>query len=127
MPRMRFGCIIGVWAVLALHAAATPELRFDVVTFCCHCAPDSTMCQGQFDHLNFPTTNGHYLVMGGDTHRLELATNGNGLAVYYNTFNDGWPTNSGDQQAARIDQYCLDGFTSTGPKPNWVILNEIST
>ena len=112
---------------MAWQAGAIPDLRFDVVTFCCHCDPDDTLCQPQFDHLNFPTTNGHFLVMGGDTHRLELATNGNALAVYYNTFNDGWPTNSGDQQAARIDQYTLNNFTSTGPKPNWVILNEIST
>ena len=115
------------WVGLAGRAGATPDLKFDVVTFCCPCSVDSHICQTQFDHLNFPTTNGHYLAMGTDAHRLELATNGNALAIYYNTFNDGYPTNSGDQQAALIDQYAVSGFTSTGPKPNWIVLNEISS
>ena len=119
--------VVGLgWAGLTTPARATPDLKFDVVTFCCHCAPDNTLCQPQFDHLNVPTTNGHYLAMGSDAHRLELATNGNALAIYYNTFNEGYSTNSGAQQAARIDQYAVNGFTSTGPKPDWVVLNEIS-
>jgi hypothetical protein len=88
---------------------------------------DSHICQAQFDHLNLPSTNGHYLAMGTDAHRLELATNGNALAIYYNTFDDGYPTNSGTQQAAIIDQYAISGFTSTGPKPSWMVLNEISS
>jgi hypothetical protein len=112
---------------LTSHARATPDLKFDVVTFCCHCAPDSTLCQAQFDHLNLPSANGHYLAMGSDAHRLELATNGNALAIYYNTFNEGYSTNSAAQQAARIDQYAVAAFTSTGPKPEWIVLNEISS
>jgi hypothetical protein len=103
---------------------ATPDLKFDVVTFCCGCS--SSICQVHFDHLNFPTTNGHYIAMGTDAHRLELATNGNLLAIYYNTLNDGYSTNSGAQAATNIDQYAVANFTSTGPKPNWVVLNEIS-
>jgi hypothetical protein len=129
LPRLApvAGVLLAVWTGLTIPAAATPDLRFDVVTFCCHCAPDGTVCQAQFDHLNFPTTNGHYLAMGSDAHRLELATNGNALAVYYNTFNEGYSTNSAAEQAARIDQYALSGFTSTGPRPDWVVLNEISS
>jgi hypothetical protein len=111
---------------LAGRVGATPDLKFDVVTFCCPCLVDSHICQPQFDDLNFPTTNGHYIAMGTDAHRLELATNGNALAIYYNTFNDGYPTNTSAQQAALIDQYSINGFTSTGPKPGWIILNEIS-
>jgi hypothetical protein len=114
-------------ATVAGSATASPDLKFDIATFCCPCSVDSHICQPQFDHLNFPSTNGHYIAMGSDAHRLELATNGNALAIYYNTFNDGYPTNSGAQQAALINQYAISGFTSTGPRPDWIILNEISS
>ena len=119
--RIRFFSILVVLAILPQAAKATPDLKFDVFTFV------DNLSQAEFDHLNFPTTNGHYIAMGGDTHRLELATNGNALAIYYNTFNDGYSTNTGAQQAAMIDQYAVSLFTTLGPKPNWVVLNEIST
>src|SRR5438045_9107475 len=118
---MRCSCILAFLALAPFAARATPDLRFDVFTI------SDTMSQSEFDHLNFPTTNGHYIAMGGDTHRMELATNGNALAIYYNTFNDGYSTNSGVQQAAMIDQYGVSLFTTAGPKPNWIVLNEIST
>ena len=124
------GCLLSACFALAAfteRARANPDLKFDVLTFCCHCAPDNTVCQPQFDELNIPTTNGHYLAMGSDAHRLELATNGNALAIYYNTFNDGYSTNTAAQQAAIIDQYAVNGFTSNGPKPAWIVLNEISS
>ena len=114
-------------AACAPRARANPDLKFDVVTLCCHCSPSNTLCQPQLDELNFPTVNGHFLAMGTDTHRLELATNGNALAIYYNSFNDNYGTDTAAQQAAAIDQYALDNFTSTGPKPDWVVLNEISS
>jgi len=116
-----------VVALTSLSAVATPDLKFDVATFCCHCAPDDTFCQPQFDHLNWPTTNGHFIAMGGDTHRLELATNGNVLAIYYDTFNVAYSSNSAVQQAALIQKYATNGFTSTGPRPDWIVLNEISS
>src|SRR5690242_14102853 len=119
MPLIR--CFLGWLVLLASQAVATPDLRFDVFTF------GDTNSQAQFDHLNSPSTNGHYIAMGGDTHRYELATNGNALAIYYNTFNDGYSTNTGAQQAAMIDQYAVSLFTTLGPKPNWIVLNEIST
>jgi len=68
-------------AAHVLKAPAAPDLRFDIVTFCCQCAPDDSFCQPQFDHLNLATTNGHFLAMGTDAHRLELATNGNAVFV----------------------------------------------
>lgn len=123
---VRHRSLIFLFACISFNTLAIPDLKFDVVTFCCGCASGST-CQDQFDHLNWPTTNGHYIAMGTDAHRMELATNGNLVAIYYNTFNDGWPTNTGPEQAARIDQYAIDGFTSTGARPDWVVLNEIST
>jgi hypothetical protein len=114
--------------LLAERAAATPDLRFDVVTFCCVCTSShQVLCQGHFDHLNFPTPNGHYLAMGNDDHRAELAANGNVLAIYYNTLDKGWPTNDATTAAASIQQYSTNLFTSTGPRPDWIVLNEISS
>jgi len=113
-----FGFLGKVWAV--------PDMRFDVVTFCCNCT-GSILCQPQFNDLNVPTTNGHFIAMGTDQYRYELATNGNALAIYYNTLNNNYPALSGPQQAAAIDGNSVSNFTSTGPKPTWIVLNEIST
>src|ERR1041385_4684051 len=121
MRRIGLCSIVVVVCAGVLPVAAVPDQKFDVFTF------GDSLSQAQFDHLNFPTTNGHYIAMGGDTHRYELATNGNALAIYYNTFNDGYSTNSGAQQAAMIDQYGVSLFTSTGPKPNWAVLNDLSS
>src|SRR5438309_2857057 len=118
---MRFCCILALLTIAPLAGRATPDLKFDVFTF------GDTMSQSEFDHLNFPSTNGHYIAMGGDTHRYELATNGNALAIYYDTFHDDYPTNASAQEAAEIDQYSVSKFTNTGPRPDWVVLNEIST
>jgi len=123
MPR-RFWHIALLSICAAWPAQAVPELKFDVLTFCCNCGD---ICTNQFEHLNFPHTNGHFIAMGGDTHRYELATNGNALAIYYNTLNDGWTTNSGAIQASNINRYAITLFTSTGPRPDWVVLNEISS
>jgi hypothetical protein len=109
----------------AFFAQATPELRFDVLTL--DCSGTAPVCPYHLEHLDVPTTNGYYIAMGSDAHRLELATNGNALAIYYNTFNDGYSTNSGLQQAAMIDSQVTPLFTTTGPKPNWIVLNEISS
>ena len=58
---------------------------------------------------------------------MELATNGNALAVYYNTLNDGWTTNSPQIGASNINQTAVANFSSGGPRPDWIILNEISS
>src|SRR6058998_3219760 len=121
MPRVFCCSVAALLAAVAFHTSGTPDLRFDVYTF------SDTNSQAQFDHLNFPSTNGHYIAMGGDTHRYELATNGNALAIYYNTFNDGYSTNTAAQQAALINQYGVSLFTTLGPRPDWIVLNEIST
>ncbi len=115
-----------VWGMLGGRAIANPDLRFDVVTFCCSCT-NSMLCQTQFDHLNFPSLNGHYIAMGSDTYRSELQSNGNVLAIYYNNFDTDWTASTSDQMAATIDQYSTSLFTNTGPRPNWVVLNEISS
>src|SRR5262245_579384 len=125
MPLIR--CSVGLLVFLAFHAVATPDLKFDVFTF------GDSNSPAQFNHLNAPSTNGHYIAMGSDTHRYELATNGNALAIYYNTFNDGYSSNSAAQQAAVIQKWVTNGtspgtgFINNGPRPDWIVLNEIST
>ena len=119
-------CLLLAWAGAEERAWANPDLKFDVATLCCPCTTEKHLCQSQLDHLNFPSTNGHYLASGSDTYRLQLATNGNALAVYYNNFGVDYPTNA-IGEAATIDQYTMRLFTSTGPRPDWVVLNEIST
>ncbi|MDB6121636.1 MAG: Immunoglobulin I-set domain protein [Pedosphaera sp.] len=128
LPRLivRLSVVLLMVVGMADRAQAIPDLRFDVAWFCCPCDPDSHLCQPQFDHLNVPTANGHYLATTTDAHRAEVNANGNLLAGYYNTLTDGWTTNSGTVKAAIIDDYITSGFT-TGPKPTWLILNEISS
>src|SRR5947209_121201 len=123
VPRLaiRCFCLLLFWLAACLPVSAIPELKFDVVTFCCPCSPDAHMCQTQFDALNWPHANGHFIAMGTDAHRMDLATNGNVLAIYYNTFNTGYSTNTAAQQAAMIDQSATNGFTATGPRPTWII------
>src|SRR4029078_11667615 len=62
LDTMKFLCRLAVLFLLLAAPGlclATPDLKFDVVTFCCGCS--SSICQEHFDHLNFPTTNGHYI------------------------------------------------------------------
>lgn len=122
----RLGLLLLAWVVCVNPAMAIPDLRFDVVTFCCDCT-GQLLCQAQFDALNFPSLNGHYIAMGSDTYRTNLLANGNLLAIYYNDFDSDWnPGTNATQEAATIDQYSTSLFTSTGPRPNWIVLNEIS-
>ena len=125
-PRLplRFYLWLLVISALVQPCLGTPDLRFDVVTLCCVCS-NSILCEPQFQHLNFPSGNGHFVAMGDDIHRAELLANGNILAIYYNDFDSG-PFTNGVQTAAMIEQYSESLFMNTGPRPNWIVLNEIS-
>ena len=116
---------------VGFSAQAVFDKRFDICTFCCPCSPDSHICQAQFDALNWKTNatrpNGHMIMMGSDAHRSELNNNGNFLGAYYNTLNDNYCCMTGAQKADDIENnYIIANFTSTGVKPTWVALNEIS-
>lgn len=103
------------------------DWRFDVVTFNCPGQLTDHLCQPQFDELNWVSTNGHFLAMGSDAHRPELDANGNVLAIYYNNLTAGWTMMSGTEKADQIHMnWVLARFTSNGPAPDWIILNEIS-
>ena len=107
-------------------ANAVFDKRFDIVTFCCPCQPDDHLCQPQFDHLNWVSTNGHMICMGTDTHRSEVNANGNFLGAYINDLNTGYGSITGTQRADQIQQSLVSNFTNTGVITKWVILNEIS-
>ncbi|HEV2318491.1 MAG TPA: hypothetical protein VGV18_01990, partial [Verrucomicrobiae bacterium] len=75
--------------------------------------------------MNFPSGNGHFIAMGDDIHRAELLANGNILAIYWNDLNQG-PFTNGAAFAATIEQTSESLFMNTGPRPDWIVLNEIS-
>jgi hypothetical protein len=110
----------------APRAVAAPDMRFDNVTFCCSCSYPDRLCQTHFDHLNWVSTNGHYICMGSDAHRAEIVANGNVLGVYHNDLNTNWTIKTATQKADEIHAYVLNNFTNTGAAPTWVVLNEIS-
>src|SRR4051794_34081165 len=83
------GAVAAASLFCTTNANAVFDKRFDIVTFCCPCSPDDHMCQSQFDHLNWVSTNGHMVVMGTDAHRSEINTNGNFLGAYINDLNTG--------------------------------------
>lgn len=111
--------------VLCAPASALMN-RFDIETFNCAGPVTNHFCDPQFDVLNWPATNGHYLVMGSDSHREAITARGNALAIYYNVFNEGCEKMTGAEKAASIEQYSQTNFTRTGPRPQWLIINEIS-
>ncbi len=108
-------------------AMATPDLRIEVTTFGCDCLSTTSFSNDHFDALNVPSANGKFLALTTDAQRLKIAAQGNVLAVYHNSLNDGWTTNTPAQSAAKFNQYALSNHTSTGPRPDWIVLNEISS
>lgn len=117
--------MVAVLLPFAFSAAALQN-RFDVVTFCCDCPVENHFCEPQFDALNWSAVEGHYVAMGSDAHRAQVAARGNQLAVYYDVFNQGCEIMTATGKAAVIEAYAQTRFTTTGPRPEWVILNEIS-
>lgn len=119
--------IVAALSLGALRSSAALVNRFDIETFNCPGAVSNHFCDPQFDVLNWPATNGHYLVMGSDAHRAQITARGNELAIYYNVFNEGFDKKmTAAEKAASIEQYAQKNFTKTGPRPQWIILNEIS-
>ena len=118
--------LLGCWVAL-FSALATPDLRVEVTTFGCDCLATNSFGQDHFDALNIPSANGKFLALTTDARRLQIAAQGNVLAIYHNDLNTGWTTNSPEQSAANFNQYALNNHTSTGPRPDWIAMNEISS
>jgi hypothetical protein len=123
---VRFFTVIALLQITCSLSVATLVNRFDVVTFCCDCPVEDRLCQPQFDALNWTNAAGHYLAMGTDEHRAQVTAAGNGLAIYYDVFNEGADKMTAGEKAAWIESYARGRFTESGPRPQWLILNEIS-
>jgi hypothetical protein len=123
---IRLLMVAALFSVGCSASVAALMNRFDVVTFCCGCPVENRLCEPQFDALNWPAANGHYLAMGSDAYRAQIVAHGNGLAIYYNVFNDGCAKMTAAEKAAVIEKYAQTLFAKTGPRPQWIILNEIS-
>jgi hypothetical protein len=118
--------IAAVLFVTVSSALGVAARRFEIVTFEWPGTPAQHLGQAQFDHLNNVTANGKFLAMGSDAHRPQVNNNGNFLAIYYNTLNDGYGSITGAQKADQIRTLALANFTSNGVVPQWIILNELS-
>jgi autotransporter-associated beta strand protein len=87
--------------------------------------------QAQFNVLNYASMNGNYMMTSTDNHRPEMVAHGNALAQFYNNFNADYnhPTaerRTPAEEAAFIHNYVTSNSTKNGPRPEWLILNEIS-
>src|SRR5688572_9849946 len=106
--------------------ARATDLSFDYTSF------ETGFGQAQFDVLNYPSINGNYMMTSTDNHRPEMVANNNALAQFYNNFNADYnhPTaerRTPAQEAAHIDTYTRSNSTKNGARPEWLILNEISS
>src|SRR4051812_45336152 len=90
-PRNALLSAIAAAAVVCGVSRATRafDFRFDVATFVESAEfSENLLRQAHFDRLNFVSPNGHQIMMGTDTHRLELNAAGNVLGVYHNSLTD---------------------------------------
>ena len=124
---MRLACaLVAIRMALALpDCAQAYDLHFDYTSF------ETGFQQAQFNVLNYPSINGNYMMTSTDNHRPEMVANGNALAEFYNNFNADYnhPTaerRTPAEEAAHINTYTLNNSTNNGPRPEWLILNEIS-
>jgi hypothetical protein len=114
-------------SLMTFSAGAIPDLRIEVTTFGCDCLATNSFSTDHFNALNVPSLNGKFLALTTDNRRLQIAAKGNVLAIYHNDLNSGWSTNTPAQSAADFNQYALNNHTSTGPRPDWIAMNEISS
>src|SRR5436190_3456728 len=107
-------------------SASAYDLVFDYTSF------ETGFQQPQFDVLNYPSINGNYMMTSTDNHRPEMVANGNALAEFYNNFNADYNHPTADRrtptaEAAFINTYTLNNSMKNGARPDWLILNEISS
>jgi autotransporter-associated beta strand protein len=126
--RGRLCCPLVLAAALLIppFTAAAYDLSFDYTSF------ESTFGQAQFNVLNYPRMNGSYMNTSTDNHRAEMVANGNELAQFYNWLTDRYTeqtVKNGAAAADAIHQYTMNNSYSTQfnpPRPDWLVLNEIS-
>ncbi len=130
---IRLGCWIAVMCCVCSLSAQTTDLHFDYVPFDHPNTPGVTphFGQAQLDVLNYPSINGNKMLSSTDAKRSQYTDNNNQLAEFYNNFladYNSQPVGAKDPiaEADKINAYTLKFSNNTGPRPNWMILNEIS-
>src|SRR5439155_6174845 len=109
-------------------APAPPTPRhMDVVTFAGNANGSDRYNQDMFNAQNTPEPGGYFFFMGSDTHRAELAAQGNTLAIYFNNLTVNIDKNNPQAMIDTIQSYCISKFTTNGLVPTWISLNEISS
>src|SRR6186713_3354236 len=88
--------------------------------------------QTQFDVLNYPSINGNYMMTSTDNHRPEMVANNNVLAEFYNNWladYNAQPAGAKDAaaEADKINTYTVNNSQNNGPRPTWLLLNELSS
>ncbi len=111
--------------------AAAYDVHFDYTSFDKAGMPGASphFGQAQFDVLNYPSINGNLMTTSTDNHRPEMVAAGNELAQFYNNFLADYnktPKPTATQEADAINAYATSNSTHNGPKPTWLVLNEIS-
>jgi autotransporter-associated beta strand protein len=122
-----------VWLVSSSDSPAY-DIHFDYTSFDNPNSPgaDPHFGQAQFNVLNYPSINGNYMMTSTDNHRPEMVANGNALAEFYNNFLADYNTQyrgsglDAVAEADAINAYTVNNSTKNGPRPTWLILNEIS-
>jgi hypothetical protein len=108
------------------------DVHFDYTSFDNPGTPGASPHFGpaQFAVLNYPSLNGNYMMTSTDSHRPEMVANGNALAEFYNTLTTTYTNQAikdGAAAADTIDAYTVKNSTHNGARPDWLILNEISS
>ncbi len=135
LPLLAVPLSFAIVSASASFANAT-DLHFDYTSFDNPGTPGANphFGQNQFNVLNYPSLNGNYMMTSTDNHRPEMVASNNALAEFYNNFladyNTQYRNNGGVidpiAEADAINSYTVKNSTKNGPKPNWVLLNEIS-
>ena len=98
----------------------------DVVTFAGNGDGSDRYDANMFAAQNTPNPGGYIFFMGGDTHRAELAAQGNTLGIYFNNLTVNIQETNPQAMINTIQSYCMANFTASGLVPTWITLNEIS-
>jgi hypothetical protein len=106
--------------------APPPPRRMDVVTFAGNADGSDRYDENMFAVHNTPNPGGYLFMMGSDTHRSELAAQGNTLGIYFNNLTVNIQETNPQVMINTIQAWCMNNYTSTGLVPTWISLNEIS-
>src|SRR4051794_37360359 len=127
--------LLAAVALLTFTPRASPlDIHFDYASFDNPNTPGVTphFGQAQFNVLNYPSINGNYMMTSTDNHRPETLANHNDLAEFYNNFLADYNTQyrgtglDAVAEADAINTYTVNNSAKNGPRPTWLILNELS-